>query len=68
MSDYEIEFTFRKIIKVENVDREDVAYQKAIEKLSDLLGDPEIDLLQEMKITCATRCDKKATAKAVTSS
>ena len=56
MSDYEIEFTFRKIIKVENVDREDVAYQKAIEKLSDLLEDPEIDLIKEMKITCVTRC------------
>lgn len=58
MSDYEIEFTFRRIIRVENVDREDVAYQKAIEKLSDFLGDPEIDVIQEMKITSVARCDK----------
>lgn len=59
MPDYEIEFTLQKVIKVTGVDKEEVAIQKATEKLSDFLGDPETDLIQEMKITCVSRIDKR---------
>lgn len=58
MTDYNVEFTFQKTIKVENVNREDVAIQKATEKLNDFLKDRETDLIQEMKITCVSRHDR----------
>lgn len=59
MSYYEIEFVFQKIIKVENVDREDIAIQKATERLIDFLKNPETDLIQEMKINCISKTYKR---------
>ncbi len=48
---------FQKIINVKNVSREDAAIQKATEGLIDFLEDPEVDLIQEMKVTCVSRND-----------
>ncbi len=59
MPDYEVEFTFQKTIKVENVNKEDKAIQKATEKLIDFLKDSETDLIREMKITCVGRIERR---------
>ncbi len=45
MADYEIEFTLKKTIKVKNIDREDVAIQKAIEKINKSFEDEDIKLV-----------------------
>ena len=58
MTDYEIEFTFKTIVKVKNTDREDVAIQKATDKIHKSFRYQDIKLVY-IKVASTSINDEK---------